>query len=561
MPKLGLFTRQEYFDLIKDSKHVSFLPDLAVSKSVDYITENYPFSDIKLDQFKSIIESPSSSMKRLPQSYNAYNVVRSSDNVDHWVAESLKRFDRSLYDKMYGYTKKTRLGRAYAQLIKFSRPIHTSRNLNSDSKFKTCYQRALNDVKALFKGKKFPTLTIPDFMKQIPQNTGAGFPYQGKKKSEVWSEVHRKSISNYFQLVETGKLEPHPFTLALRGHLSPVNELKTRPIWLSPFEHIVMENVLFRHLYDFVFSDEDMSNLILTGKRTLHRLRNYLSLDTGGWYFNLDYSAWDAWRCRFVGLDLFKIFKEIIDFKPGEERILYFVRKQFLDSKLLLPDGSCYEVSGGTPTGSLLTALFNSLMNFICFKTCVYSLEVEHYVEHLRILGDDLSFYYDGHIEPKTFLDRLAELLKYLFDLKISPHKCLVVEPWSPIENKKFIGYSLRGNQLYKPEEDFFLSVLYPEHDVKNVIISFSRVFSYYLLGGIFHDKFTSWFRHYMRVYWHILSKENRLVNEQVFKMGNLRVIKHVFQIEVDVFLSNFDVVKFQKIDFLLLPYFFNPRF
>jgi len=560
--KLGVYSPDEFANIIADKSFIKFIPDAEIHRlSTKEILENYPFHDVTENQFIDLVSRPESTLKIQPLKLERYNINRSRDPLDHWVAESLKLFDRDLYDSMKGYSKIARPSRAYASLLQFSLPIHTSTTINSNLRYKQAYHRALGDLDKLFKDKKFDLLPQNEYLKQIPQNTAAGYPFFGFKKGEVWSLVHRKTIANFNDLCDGKKIPQLPCTLALRGHLSPITENKTRPIWLVPFETIALENIMFRNMYDFIFTDEDFSDLILTGKDTLGRLRDYLAKDSPLSFINLDYSKYDSYRCRFACIDVFNVLKKHINMTKDESNVFYYIRKQFIDSQLLLPNGTVIQKQSGTPSGSLLTAMVNSLMNFVMLKTCFYLLEVDLNIEDLRILGDDASFYYGGgQYRPLYFVQKLTVLLKDLFGIIIKPEKGLIVPPGSPIEHKKFIGYSLVGNQLFRPEEEFFLSVLYPESDVRNVVVSFSRVFSYFMLGGIFHNYYSRWFKSYLGHYWHLLSKEERILNDEVFRMGNLRVIKHVFQIEVDELIKDLDVHKFMNMDFMQLPYFLTLR-
>jgi hypothetical protein len=551
---------EKFYDLIKDRSYIKRLSDDEFrGQTVDSISENYPWHDLSLDQLKSLLKQPQSTFNQIPFPNTPYNIIQNKDPLDHWVATSMKEWSRELYDSCKGYNKLARLGRAFPFLAKFSKPLVTRKNILSSPKYIWAYQSALSRFKQLMSKCKAETLTVPDMMKQIPGNTGAGYPYFGKKKSEVWSEVHKKSITTYFDLIKGKKKDYHPCILALRGHLSPIEQNKTRSIWIVPFETIVMENVVFRNIYDYVY--EHLANTILTGKKTLSRLRQYLNSHSDKDFINLDYSGWDAYRSRFVVIDVFDVFKERIQFKNysfgSEVGIFYYVRKAFLNSKLLLPDGSCFMKQCGTPSGSLLTALINSSKNFVCLTTVLIALDYDRCIVDLRVLGDDASFYSGvTWVSASDLLKNVAELLKFLFGLVLKPEKCLVSYVGEPFENRKFIGYSLRGSRLFKPEEEFFRSILYPEHEVKNVFISFSRVFSYYLLGGYNHNGFCRFFNQYLGHYNHILSRSERVFYEDVLRQGNLRVIKHVFQIELEQFLKNFDLVAFDRIDFLQIPYF-----
>lgn len=41
-----------------------------------------------------------------------------------------------------------------------------------------------------------------------------------------------------------------PLKVAFRGHLSPIDELKVRPVWIQPFETLLLEGVFARNIYE-----------------------------------------------------------------------------------------------------------------------------------------------------------------------------------------------------------------------------------------------------------------------------------------------------------------------
>lgn len=524
--------------------------------NVDDAIENYPSSFVSLDHFKRLVRNADadSALVLSDQTSRKYGIAWGSTPLDHYVAESLKIFDSDLYNSLRGFTKVPRFGRALHSLLKYAKPIHTSESIYATRWSAQCYHEALSDVRALFKGKRFETLTLKDKFKQLPTNTGAGSPYYCSKGLAL----HQCSINvdrKYHMLLRGEKIKQEHCLLALRGHLSPIDNIKTRAVMINSFDHIVLENILFRSMYDFVFNDKQMQRLILTGPNVMARLRNYLVQPQLNYYVNLDYSAWDTWKCRFAARDLFKILFEHINFKPGEERVAQFVQRQFLNSYIAMPDGSVFMKKSGTCTGSLITSLFNSLLNYLVLRTSIRYLEADHCVEDLKILGDDVGFFYSGGV-ANEFVEKLSQTLMYFFGLQLNAKKSLIVEPWKPVEDRKFIGYTIRNNQLYREEFEFFKYILYCERPVEDFYTSFSRVMSYFLLGGVSHQRFCRFFECYIGHYYRYLNRNQQILDENVFRIGNLRVIKHVFSNELDDFLDvNLTLESFRNWDFVGLPY------
>jgi len=549
----------DFYKTVSDRDYIKDLPDDALKDGISSVLENYPAHFLSVEQFKQLVrfQSEPSSLTTTTQRYRPFGMAFDPDPLDQFVAASMKRYDRRLYDSLKGKTKLPKLGRCLFSLLKFAKPLKTSQAIREYPGGFDCYQKSLQEVRQLFKGKKFATLPLSDMHKQIPLNTAAGVPYFAKKQ-DVLEENKLATIRNYIHLTTGKKIEQAPCMLGVRGHLSDLSLIKTRPIWINSFDNITLENILFRNIYSFTFSDPDFQKLLLTGPSTIRRLRDFLSLPHSFPFVNLDFSSFDSWSCRFAGRDILMVLKEVIDFKDGEEGVFNYVCKQFLDSILVLPDGSAVQKHSGTCTGSLLTALFNSLLNFVVLKTCFKILAQDRLVFNLRILGDDAAFYC-GFDDLHGFLARLSRLCSDLFGLTLNPDKCIVTAAHEPVEHRKFIGYQIRGSQLYRPVREFFYSVLYAEHSVNDLSTSFSRVIAYYLLGGMAHPQFTSFVEAYLGHYYDHLSVAGNLLDESVFRAGNLRVIKHVFQLQVeDLIGDGLTVDKFRTWDILDLAYRFT---
>lgn len=64
----------------------------------------------------------------------------------------------------------------------------------------------------------------------------AGFSFPGYKKRDVLEPAFHMSRNILHRLKYGYKVYQPPCLLAFRGHLSPVDDLKVRPIWIQPFE-------------------------------------------------------------------------------------------------------------------------------------------------------------------------------------------------------------------------------------------------------------------------------------------------------------------------------------
>jgi hypothetical protein len=84
----------------------------------------------------------------------------------------------------------------------------------------------------------------------INLSTAAGFSFPGKKKSEVAMDAYMMSRNMLHKLKNGFPLWWPYCTIAFRGHLKPVDEPKTRPVWIQPFEVVILEQYFGRCLID-----------------------------------------------------------------------------------------------------------------------------------------------------------------------------------------------------------------------------------------------------------------------------------------------------------------------
>lgn len=135
----------------------------------------------------------------------------------------------------------------------------------------------------------------------------------------------------------------------------------------------------------------------------------------------------------------------------------------------------------------------------------------------------------------------------------ISPEKVIAT---NDIDKRKFIGYRVRDSRLIREDRDLFLSALYPESPVRSLPTSFTRLFSYMLLGGFNSKRFLDFYERYLGGY----EKYLKLAGGQVFRQevlmtGNLRVFKHVYKIDLHEF-DEFNLDSFRNVHSFKAPYF-----
>jgi len=469
-------------------------------------------------------------MKLTSVNGKSYNLFQNYDPLDHFAATAMKEWNYDIYDSLRGFNKLARPERMYYTLLKYCKPVNTKSKAFNNPKQRNAYKDALEDVYRMFsRAGSFKPMNPEDMLKGLPTGTSAGYEYLGKKKEDVKHEAFRLAKQRR-QYLRYGYWDIVPYKFAMRGHLSPIGENKSRPVWVTPYTTVMLENMMFRPIYDFIFRDELFQNLILTGKKTISRLRTWLSKDSDMWYLNTDFSAWDSFRSKFLLQDVLQTIKRLYVFDdPVDSDLFDRLMDDYTSGSVCFPNGMILQREAGIPTGTLLTLLMNSMANFVLFRTITNFLGLSHQDE--KIVGDD----YGCKLFDSPDLDKISFYMRKFFDMELHPDKCIVIPPNANIEERKFIGYSMKQNRLDKDGIELLKHVLYPESHVNSANVSFTRIFSYYILGGISSPLFVSFFEKFIGGYERVLrQKKDGVLNLKIMHQGNLRVFKHVFRLDFE---------------------------
>lgn len=510
-----------------------------------------PFARVPLDTFKSVaLASPGWRFVR--KESKTYQIHSNFHHLDEFVKEALYDYDEELYESLKGYTKTPDIQRGYHSLLKYCGPPRFKDQIKSPELLQH-YERGLEEMR--YKFQYCSTLPLPIVMTKIPLNTSAGYSFPGKKKFEVLDQARKKVEGMIHTWKQGGQVDQIPSKMALRGHLSPVKENKTRVVWVSPIENIILENMLFRGFTHQVYKNSQWRNLILSGDNVMSRLTDYLATGAEDSYCNLDISGWDSMRCRFILKDIFyRVLKPNMQLdEPWKEACFEYLVEAFIRTHLILPDGTVISKTTGVPSGSFLTLLINSLAVSLVFTSILKSINA-HYRDE-KVLGDDFSFKHRYLADPElqSLVKKIADIAFDNFSLVVKPEKVIAT---NDLFQRKFIGYVVRSGRLHREDRDWFLSALYPESPVKTLSISFTRVYAYLLIGGINSERFRKFYNWFLNGYYDSLKLYDQdLFRQDVMRNSNLRVFKHVFHIDLETF-SNFTLDSFLNIKSYKIPFF-----
>lgn len=234
-------------------------------------------------------------------------------------------------------------------------------------------------------------------------SASAGFSFPHKQKRDVICEAY--AIAKYMMhsiKYDYSAYQP-PSKIAFRGHLSPIEDPKTRPVWVAPFEVIILEQVFGQELVDRMKSG---LGIIHFGEDAMPRLAQLLSTDIERYEYvalTQDWKSFDATIPNFIIDEVFKMFKDSIDFtqmKVGNEiqtisqkaaakleKVFDWVKWNFTHTKIMLPDGRMVRKQSGIPSGSYFTSLVGSIANAIAQNYMMSVMNMTIQEEHY--LGDD----------------------------------------------------------------------------------------------------------------------------------------------------------------------------
>jgi len=475
---------------------------------------------------------------------------------DPYIKEAMKEFDPILYYSLLDRNKTPKPGRVYNSLLQYcfpmSKPIPKKEHY-----FHKCMEESINYVfKHFDKVKPLPASAI---FNSMPKNTATGWlalKHYGKsvKKEEMMDTIKDEYYAMFNRIRRREEVNDYVM-FAMRGHLSDRDKIKTRPVWLVSATTIVSELKYYQPFYEQIVTKDFFNKRLITGKKSMSRLRKFLCKSEDYTMINTDISAWDSFRAGWFHERIMKELGKKILFQNVAQKLEYkFCIDQAIRSKILMPDGTILRKRCGIISGTAGTLLINSLINMCLTYTILRMMQyIEFEFETKKFedenwLGDDFAFYIDKGL---TFdLDKFISMVFKYFDLIVKKEKTVVA---TTVDDRKYLGYQLKGGFLFREERDLFAAVLYSERFFKIGVdflsISFSRFFSYLLIGGINNYRFLNFFYYYMGKYKNKLEKLSYIFStnhDNIFKL-----IKTVWNVNI----QNFSITSFRRMNLELLKY------
>lgn len=446
--------------------------------------------------------------------FQGYAAYHPPGNTDPWVRASLKIHDTEMYDSIYGFTRRGEgLPGVYKALSKYGGNISKFTDMS-------VYQRSVMKS-AIAKARSAFTLPVKhqpldwhEVGQHMQVNTSAGVSFRSPegrilKKKECMPQVYTEARWLGHRMKEGGKnrFDPRkvrfpPCLAGQRGHLSPVEETKTRLVWIYPAEMLVVEGLWAPVMYKQLAQLPNGPLLLGKGSQRLYTewLVNYRE---GEILHGLDFSSFDTSVPPWLIHVAFEILHQNVDWlnwrgKATSKRsrqkwrnVWDGMKWYFINTPIMMPDGRTFRKHHGVPSGSFFTQLIDSVVNYILVEYLAGCQGVE--VRNLKVLGDDSAFR-----SPFAMSGEKAAFDAASVNMRLHVEKCdITTEP----TEFKLLGTKYRNGHAHRPDDEWFKLALYPENVPPDIDTSMSRLVGLWLAGAMFNPAFCDFFEYYQSCY------------------------------------------------------------
>nr|QKO02081.1 RNA-dependent RNA polymerase [Macrophomina phaseolina partitivirus 2] len=438
-----------------------------------------------------------------------YQQYQPPGNVDPWVSEAMKQYDRSKYDDLKGYTRRGEaLPGMYKSLKKYEGTV--ARFTDFSERQRQAMVRAIGKARSAFRTpEKMQPYRPHQVGQHIKTDTSAGFTFPGLRKKDCMEEIYQEARWLAHRIKSGGRrrFDPRrvrfaPCLAGSRGHLSPRDDVKTRLVWVYPAEMLVVEGLFAPIIYNGLATLPN--GPLMLGKSSQRLFSEWLAnYKEGEILHGLDFSAFDTHVPPWLIHVAFDILKQNIDFeydgnvpntKKGQIKLSNLwnaVVWYFINTPILMPDGRMFRKRHGVPSGSYFTQLIDSVVSYILISYVCDLQGLEP--RNLKVLGDDSQFRSPFSLD----LDR-AQSDCDACAMNLSVVKC---EQTKDPTQFKSLGLRYKNSHGYRDDDDWFKFAIYPEQPPPDLRTSMSRLVGLWLGGAMFSKAFVSFFEYYQSCY------------------------------------------------------------
>nr|UDL14334.1 MAG: RNA-dependent RNA polymerase [Gammapartitivirus sp.] len=441
--------------------------------------------------------------------YGGYSVYSPPGNTDPFVRETLKLYDRQMYDNIYGFTRRPAgLEGMYKSLNKFGESRSEFSDLSPWQR--ECMKKAIGSARKAFAlPVKHEPLDWHEVGQHMKHDTSAGVTFPGKKKGDVLTQIYTEGrwLGHRMKQGGKGRFDPTkvrfpPCLATQRGSLSSRDDPKTRLAWIYPAEMLMVEGLYAPVMYRQFMSLPDGPMLI--GKSSQRLYTEWATeCKEGEKLYGMDFKSFDTKVPSWLIKVAFDILHSNVDWlnwrgKPTTKRSRQKWRNvwdgmvwYFINTPILMPDGRMFRKFRGVPSGSWFTQLVDSVVNNILVNYMAACQQVQ--VRKLKVLGDDSAFRSGSNFDFEVGASDAAAV-----GMELSADKSEVTE--DPTEFK-LLGTTYRNGHAHRPKEEWFKLALYPENPVSDVGVSLSRLVGLWIGGAMWDHHFSYFMQYFQRSY------------------------------------------------------------
>lgn len=315
-----------------------------------------------------------------------------------------------------------------------------------------------------------------DVAKALDLSTSAGVLHFGKTKQEFLSPGW-EAVAHHMKWWSHQPKDVYPCKLATKPKCHETGKDKVRLIWVYPVEQTLYEASVALPLYAY-FKKLDGCPITF-GKHVIPRL-SALSGSGKRYTITLDWQSFDQTVPSFI---IARIFSQIgsriqmlSQFKDTARHWQHKVTNYFINTPLLLEDGSVICKHSGIPSGSPFTQIVGSIVNYAVVQTILHLLNIAP-VAHL-VLGDD-SIVSVECIPTKALFVEMSKIARKVSTMVLNVNKCGIGNPGTI----SFLGYEFYFGVL-RPNLRKFLFKLFCSYRQMTYREWYARLVMLYAIGG-----------------------------------------------------------------------------
>ena len=292
-----------------------------------------------------------------------------------------------------------------------------------------------------------PLRTFEELKASIDGAKASGAPFFGKKKDTFPSDY------TLAQKTVNGKVRPQ-FCVAYHRVQHGSDGPKNRLVWGYPQSMTLVEARFARPLIDKFLEIRSPMAFGLHKQHLYSRLR---PVENSGLRYSLDFSGFDASIAPELIARAFSILETWFETDQENQTYWDLIKRYFIHTPILMPDGYVYQKHKGVPSGSYFTQMIDSIVNYFALQYCFIRESGKALVERkVLVLGDDSAVGHDTHMP----LVRVSQLMKEL-GLVINVEKSSISREGQYVE---FLGHKWVDGLMDRDAHEVAMRMALPEN-------------------------------------------------------------------------------------------------